>query len=228
MKKENLIVLDIDDTLTSSQQKHTDSLLFAMQQIGIDNVDTDWRNYKNATDSYILKANYEKKFQKAFNFELISSFEKVMAEHFLTFENSLEIKGAKQMVDFFINKTNYAVCFATGSLLQPALLKMQQSGVGFVPAVLEASNAILTREEIVSSAINKAKKYYGVPEFKNIISFGDGLWDVTTARNLGVHFVGVNTINTEDFKKQKVQYHINDWLDFDLQKMEQIFKIDEK
>ena len=226
MIKENLLVLDIDDTLTSSQQKHTDSLLFAMNQMGIDGVDTDWRNYKNATDSYILKSNYERKFQKHFNLKLISSFEKVMTEHFLTYKNSLEIKGAKQMVDFFINETNYAVCFATGSLLKPALLKMHQSGIGFAPDVLEASNILFTREEIVSSAIDKAKKYYGINEIKNIISFGDGLWDVFTARNLKLNFVGVNTKNTKDFIKQKVEYHINDWLDFDLNKMEKIFKIE--
>lgn len=228
MKKENLIILDIDDTLTSSQKKHTDSLLFAMHEMGIKNVDTDWRNYKNATDSYILKTNFERTFKKEFNLGLISSFEKVMMQHFLSYKNSLEVKGAKEVVDFLINKTNYAVCFATGSLLEPALLKMQQSGVGFVPNVLEASNRILTREEIVLSAIDKAKNYYGVNTFKNTVSFGDGLWDVTTAKNLGVHFVGVNTKNIEDFKKREVKYHINDWLDFDLKKMEQIFNIDEK
>ena len=228
MKKENLIVLDIDDTLTSSDEKHVASLLFAMKNMGIENVDTDWRKYKNATDSYILKANYERVFKKDFNFYVIQEFEKVMTEHFLTFEDSKEIKGAKQVVDFFINETNYGVCFATGSLLNPALLKLQQANISFVPDVLEVSNTILTREEIVTSAINKAKKYYGVNDFENIISFGDGLWDVTPAENLGVHFVGVNTKNIEDFKKQKVQYHINDWTEFDIKKTEQIFKIHEK
>lgn len=227
MKKENLIVLDIDDTLTSSDEKHVEALLFAMKNMGIEDVDTDWRNYKNATDSYILKANYEKRFQKEFSFEMIEAFEKVMTKHFLTFDDSTEVKGAKKIVDFFINDTNYGVCFATGSLFQPALLKLQQANISFVPDVLEVSNTILTREEIVASAINKSKKYYGVKEFKNIISFGDGLWDATTAKNLDVHFVGVNTKNVTDFKKQNVQYHINDWTEFDIDKTEQIFKINE-
>lgn len=228
MKKENLIVLDIDDTLTSSGKKHTDSLLFAMKNMGIENVDTDWRNYKNATDSYILKANYEKTFKKDFNFKVIRSFEEVMTQHFLTYKDSSEIKGAKQIVDFFVNKTNYGVCFATGSLLKPALLKLQQANISFVPDILEVSNAILTREEIVASAIKKAKTYYNVPNFKNIISFGDGLWDLTTAKNLGIHFVGVNTKNITDFKKQNVQYHINDWTEFNVNKIAQIFNINER
>ncbi len=228
MKKENLIVLDIDDTLTSSDKKHVDALVFAMNKMGIKNIDTDWRNYANATDSYILKKNFEQTFNKVFDFNIIPDFENIMTEYFLTRKDSTEITGAKKIVDFFINETNYGVCFATGSLLKPALLKLEQANISFVPDILEVSNTILTREEIVQSSINKAKEYYKVTNFKNIISFGDGLWDVTTAKNLNLHFVGVNTKNIEDFKKMNVQYHINDWLDFNLNNVEKTFNINEK
>lgn len=228
MKKENLIVLDIDDTLTSSDKKHVDALVFAMNKMGIKNIDTDWRNYANATDSYILKKNFEQTFNKEFDFNIIPDFENIMTEYFLTRKDSTEITGAKKIVDFFINETNYGVCFATGSLLKPALLKLEQANISFVPDILEVSNTILTREEIVQSSINKAKEYYKTTNFKNIISFGDGLWDVTTAKNLNLHFVGVNTKNIEDFKKMNVQYHINDWLDFNLNNVEKTFNINEK
>ncbi len=227
MKKKNLFVLDIDDTLTSSEKKHTDSLLFAMAQMGIKEVDTDWRNYANATDSYIVKKNYEKTFNKPFSLDLLEDFEKVMTTHFLGYKNSKEVNGAKKMVEFITNETNFGVCFATGSLLKPALLKLQQAEINFSEEVLEASNTIYTREEIVQSAINKAKDFYGVSSFDHIVSFGDGLWDVTTAKNLGVHFVGVNTRNVGDFKAQKVQYHINDWSEFDLKTLENIFNINQ-
>ncbi|WP_299677611.1 HAD family hydrolase [uncultured Tenacibaculum sp.] len=225
MKKKNLIVFDIDDTLTSSEKKHTDSLLFAMDNMGIKNVDTDWRNYANATDSYIVKKNFERVFQKDFSLELLEDFEKVMTDHFVTYPDSKEVLGAKKIVDFFEKETNYGVCFATGSLFQPALLKLEQAGIIFSQDVLETSNQIYTREGIVSSAIDKAKKYYDVTDFDHVISFGDGLWDVTTAENLGLHFVGVNKRNVEDFKKQNVLYHIEDWTSFDLNRAEEIFKI---
>ncbi|WP_442265291.1 HAD family hydrolase [Tenacibaculum sp. ZS6-P6] len=225
MKKKNLIVFDIDDTLTSSEKKHTDSLLFAMDNMGIKNVDTDWRNYANATDSYIVKKNFERVFQKDFSLELLEDFEKVMTDHFITYQDSKEVLGAKNIVDFFEKETVYGVCFATGSLFQPALLKLKQAGILFSEEVLETSNQIYTREGIVSSAIDKAKKYYGVTNFDHIISFGDGLWDVTTAENLGLHFVGVNKRNVEDFRKQNVLYHVEDWTSFDLNKAEEIFKI---
>ncbi|MFY7712088.1 HAD family hydrolase [Tenacibaculum sp. MEBiC07804] len=220
-----LIVLDIDDTLTSSEEKHTDALLQAMSEFGIDNVDTNWKNYAHATDSYILKENYEKTFKKEFSLSLIPKFEEIMTDHFLKFPDSGEVLGARKMVDFFINNTDYGVCFATGSILKPAYLKLEQAGVQYYPEVLEASNRVYTREEIVKSAINKAESYYQVDSFNEIISFGDGLWDVTTANNLNLHFVGVNTKNVEDFEKTNVKYRINNWEEFDLFKAEKIFNI---
>ncbi len=225
MKKRKLIVLDIDDTLTSSEEKHTNSLLYAMDKFGIKNVDTDWRNYANATDSYIFKVNYEKTFNKEFSLEIIPEFEKIMTDYFIGFPDSKEVLGAKKIVDFFIEKTDYGVCFATGSILKPAYLKLEQAGVEFDKEVLEASNTIFTREKIVQSAINKAKIFYKVEDFEHVISFGDGLWDVTTAANLDLHFVGVNTKNVEDFKKKNVKYHINNWEDFSLDEVEKVFNI---
>lgn len=225
MKKKNLIVLDIDDTLTSSEKKHTDSLLYAMNQMGIYEIDTNWKNYKNATDSYIVKVNYEKTFNKEFSLDLLVDFENIMTTRFLEYEDSKEIVGAKKMVDFIVNETEFGVCYATGSLFKPALLKLQQAAINFSEEVLEASNKILTREGIVNSAIDKAKEIYDVENFEHIISFGDGLWDVTTAKNLGVHFVGVNEKNKMDFEAQKVAYFINDWTEFDLKEAKNIFNI---
>lgn len=225
MNKTKLIVLDIDDTLTSSEEKHTDSLLFAMEHFGITKIDTDWRNYAHATDSYIFNVNYEKQLGKPFSFDIIDEFEVVMTKRFLEGKDTVEIKGAAKIVDFFINETDYGVCFATGSIHKPAVLKLEQAKIGFAPDILSSSNTIFTREDIVKTSIEKAKKYYEVDAFEHVVSFGDGLWDVTTAANLGIHFVGVNDKNITDFNKMNVRYHISDWTDFDLRKMEKIFKI---
>ena len=216
MTKKKLAVLDIDDTLTKSGEKHTKSLLFAMKHFGITQVDTDWRNYKNAADSYIFSVNYEKTHGKDFSFDLIPEFEEIMTEHFLTFPDTTEITGAQKALQSLIQDSNYAICFATGSILQPALLKLQQALITMIPEILESSNTIFAREDIVTSAIQKAKKYYHVDSFDTIISFGDALWDVTTAKNLGIHFVGVNEKNSNDFNKMKVKHHIKDWTEFDL------------
>lgn len=226
MKKKHLIILDIDDTLTSSEEKHTDSLLYALEHFGITNIDTDWRNYAHATDSHIFKVNYEKTFQKDFNFDLIKEFEMKMVERFLSYEKeTTEIKGASLMVDYFLKETPYAICFATGSIKEPAYLKLQQAKIEFIPDLVETSNAIFERENIVKSAIGKAKKYFKVDSFNQIISCGDGLWDVITAKNVNAHFVGINNKNAADFNKMNVPYFVEDWAHFNLRYVEELFNI---
>ncbi|MGB0891237.1 MAG: hypothetical protein ACPGUU_02715, partial [Flavobacteriaceae bacterium] len=56
--------------------------------------------------------------------------------------------------------------------------------------------------------------------FKNIISVGDGIWDLKTARNLGVHFLGIRDKNLQDFKQENIKSHITDWANFDFKKIQ--------
>ncbi|WP_299124951.1 HAD hydrolase-like protein [uncultured Tenacibaculum sp.] len=220
MKKKNLIVFDIDDTLTKSENQHQTAFVEAMISSGITNINKDWKSYKNMTDSYILKKNYERNFNKEFDFSMMPEFEKKMTEHLLSLPETKEILGAKAIVDFFMNETDYAICFATGSLLEPALIKLQQAEINFIPDVIETASSFYTREEIVKSAIEKAKKYFQVEEFKTIISVGDGIWDLKTAHNLGVHFLGIRNKNLEDFQQHDIKSHIVDWSHFDFQKIQ--------
>ena len=220
MKKKNLIVFDIDDTLTKSENQHQTAFVEAMISSGITNINKDWKSYKNMTDSYILKKNYERNFNKEFDFSMMPEFEKKMTEHLLSLPETKEILGAKAIVDFFMNETDYAICFATGSLLEPALIKLQQAEINFIPDVIETASSFYTREEIVKSAIEKAKEYFQVDEFETIISVGDGIWDLKTAHNLGVHFLGIRNKNLEDFQQHNIKSHIVDWSHFDFQKIQ--------
>ena len=177
------------------------------------------------TDSYILKQNYEANFKKNFDDSFIPGFEEKMTELFLELPKTVEIDGAKNIVDFFMKETDYAICFATGSLLKPALIKLEQANINFVPNLVEASNGIYSRENIVKSAINKAKDYFQVQEFENIISVGDGIWDLKTARNLGIHFLGIRNKNLVDFKQENIKSHIADWQNFDFHKIKEELEI---
>lgn len=218
MKKKNLIIFDIDDTLTKSENQHQTAYVKTMQDFGIKNINHDWKNYLHHTDSYILKENYEANFKNEFNFDFIPSFEEKMNASILGLSKTEEIKGASKIVHFFMKETDYAICFATGSLLKPAITKLEQASINFVPELVEASNMLYSREEIVNSAIEKAKRYFNVDEFENIISVGDGIWDLKTARNLGIHFLGIRDKNLTDFKKENIKSHITDWIRFDFDK----------
>jgi phosphoglycolate phosphatase-like HAD superfamily hydrolase len=225
MKKKHLIVFDIDDTLTKSGDQHHIAYVKTMQQFGITNINQGWKNYMHHTDSFILKENYEANIDKQFDFSFIFDFEKEMTNTFLTLLKTSEISGAKKVVDFFMRKTNYAICFATGSLLQPALVKLDQAGINFVPELVVASNTIFDRETIVKKAIESAENYFQVDNFETIISVGDGIWDLRTAKNIGVHFLGIGEKNYVDFKNENIKSHINDWAKFDFKKIQQELEI---
>ena len=225
MQKKNLIVFDIDDTLTKSENQHQTAYVNTMIDFGITEINKDWESYSNVTDSHILKLNYEANFNKKFDLDFIPDFEKKMTERMLNLPKTEEIKGAARIVDFFMKETEYAICFATGSLLQPALEKLAQANINFVPNLVEASNTIYTRENIVKSAMEKAKNYFQVKEFGHVISVGDGIWDLKTAKNLGVHFLGIRDKNLASFKQENIKSHITDWLNFDLESIEKQLEI---
>ena len=71
----NLIVFDIDDTLTRSEHQHQLAYVNAMYDIGITQINQNWGDYKHHTDSYILKENYEKNLPQKFDFSIIPEFD---------------------------------------------------------------------------------------------------------------------------------------------------------
>lgn len=220
MQKKKLIVFDIDDTLTKSENQHQQAYMEAMRYFGITEIDQNWKGYAHVTDSYILKVNYERQFSRKFELSFISDFEKEMTKRFQKSPETKAILGAETTVNHILTETEYAICFATGSLWEPAMLKLAQAGINFVPELVVASNTIFERENIVKAAIEKAKEYYNVEKFNEVISFGDGLWDVTTARNLEVHFVGIGDKNKADFDREKVKCQLKDWTTFNIQNIE--------
>ena len=155
----NLIVFDIDDTLTKSEYQHQLAYVTAMREFGIARVDQNWKTYKHHTDSYILKANFENNHTTKFEFSQIPAFEERMTEHMLTLTEVSEIKGAKTVVSNFLDRDDYAVAFATGSLLKPALIKLNQSQIQYNPNLVVGSNTIYSREDIVKEAIKSCLLY---------------------------------------------------------------------
>jgi len=218
----NLIVFDIDDTLTKSEFQHQLAYVNTMKEFGITEINKNWASYLHHTDSYILKENYEKNLNRSFEFSFIDDFEKRMTELILKLESVSAINGAQEIINIFNADHNYALAFATGSLLEPAFVKLDQAGINYDKRLVVGYNQIFDRESIVSEAIEKAKTLYEVEAFDNIISVGDGLWDLKTARNLDVHFMGIGMKNHSDFKKENIRYHIKDWEGFSLSDVEKV------
>lgn len=217
----NLIVFDIDDTLTKSEYQHQLAYVNSMKESGITEINQNWKEYKHHTDSYILKINYENNFSEKFDLKTVPSFESKMTKIMQNQKGVEEIQGAKKFIDYLRKEKNYALAFATGSFRKPAMLKLKQAKLWHDEKLVATSNEHYEREQIVNSAIEKAKEFYRVESFENIISIGDGLWDLKTARNLNINFIGVGTKNIEDFRKENIEVHTENWEVFDFERAEE-------
>ncbi|MEM9052316.1 MAG: HAD family hydrolase [Bacteroidota bacterium] len=219
-----LIVFDIDDTLTRSENQHVNSFIKAMHHFGITEVDQNWGGYEHLTDSFILKQNYERNLNKKFRLSFIAEFEAQMTAFIQDLPKVSEVPGAKKVVEFLAGHSDFAIAFATGSLLQPAYLKLQQAEIPFQRSLVTASNTFLTREEIVTEAISLAKAANSVERFEDIVSVGDGLWDLRTARNLNLKFVGIREKNRLAFGRENVKHLLTDWTGVDLNRLQSFFE----
>jgi phosphoglycolate phosphatase-like HAD superfamily hydrolase len=215
MKKENLLVFDIDGTLLDSENVHQTGFVNALHAFGVEFVNTDWESYTHLTDSFIAKENYESDVNRGFSKEMLLQFEaefvKLIHDCKVT-----QIAGANAFLKKILQETNYAICFATGSMLQPAILKLDRAEIEYNKTLLEASNMYYTREEIVNSAIAKAKTHFNVNQFKRIISLGDGIWDVKTAQNLGLEFIGIGKDNSDKLASKGAKHHFVNFKEFDI------------
>ena len=194
MQKKNLIVFDIGGTLTDSVNQHQKAFTETLHEIGVAKLNSEFKTFKHHTDSFIAKEIYENEKQTPITESKINKFEIGLTQK-ITGEKIREIKGAKKLIAMLENKTDFGVCYATGSLRRPAKFKLKSIGVSFKEKQLVASDTIYEREKIVRKAIENASAFYKVKKFERIISVGDGLWDLITANNLGLEFIGIGFKN---------------------------------
>lgn len=214
--RKNLIVFDIDGTLTDSVPQHQAAFVSALKQMGVNEINTDFKIYKHHTDAHIAKVIYELDRKEIFGRQQIKLFEELLWTQISTGAIK-EINGALNIIKYIEEETDFGVCYATGSLYKPATYKLNQAGIHFAPELLVASNHIEDRETIVKTAVEQAKNYYRQETFDQIISAGDGLWDLLTAQNLGFGFVGIGTAHKEILAHHGMTAHFDDWNDIGAQ-----------
>ena len=144
MKKKNLIVFDIDGTLTDSVTIHKKAFVEVLNKMGVKEKNPAFNFFKHHTDSFIAKEIYESEIDSSFSNEKMNEFESGLNEK-ISLEKINEISGAKKLIERLEKETDFGVCFATGSLRRPAEYKLKSIGIEFNPNQLVASDHLFEK-----------------------------------------------------------------------------------
>ena len=214
MKKNKLIIFDIDGTLIDSVSNYHEVIIKAMNALGISSIDSNFNALKHHTDSYALKYNYENFFNKELPLSLLNDFELKIVEYLKLDTKTIAIKGSAEVLNQLCMR-GYAIAFATGSLQKSAVFKMNSAGLDMNIEVLATSQTSFSREGFILEAIDKAKSIYNVSDFDKIVSIGDGIWDLKTAQNLKLNFIGIGLKNKELMQENGMEIWFEDFSTFD-------------
>jgi len=218
MKKRKLLIFDIDGTLIDSVSGYHEVIINAMTDLGIKDIDANFNKLAHHTDSYALKYNYENFFKKTLPIGLLDQFESLIVKHLKKQPKTIAISGVRKVLSQLEN-SEYAIAFATGSLPASAILKMNGAGLTMEVAVLSTSKTSFSREGFVKEAIEKAKSFYNIANFEKVISVGDGVWDLKTAKNLNLEFIGIGTKNKAVMEANGMECWFEDFTTFEVSKL---------
>lgn len=218
-----IAIFDLDGTLTRSTGIDDACFEQALREVaGLRRIDMDWSTYTHATDTGLLREAYRREHGREIAPEL---FARVRERFCGLLRAAAQVSGACEAIpgaaSFVMNLASapgWKVAIATGAWEPSARAKLAASGLerAFAPLPLAHADLAESREGIVASAVAmltggaagaqplmasaehaaahvRSMVAPGVP----LICFGDGVWDLRTARRLGAGFVGIRVDGDE-------------------------------
>ena len=217
----NLAIFDIDGTLTETDRVDEICFVQALADAhAITGVSTDWAGYPHTTDSAITRHIFQEKLKRApeeaellkFQTRFVQLLNERRAEDPSLFA---EIDGAPVMLRRLNQETQWRVAIASGSWRASAALKLKAAGIGVDDYPAAFADDGFSREEILQSAVLQARALYRQDHFARIVSVGDGVWDVRTARNLKFPFLGIGSGDREKKLRRAGATHVlKDFADY--------------
>lgn len=195
MQAKNLIVFDIDGTLTDTHHADADLFFKAIcENLEITNLIKTWENYKYSTDSGFLleiceqhlkrppTAEENKKIQTYFHTSLKKYFNELTCQ---------PIAGAQEIFSYIHTLGNWNIAIATGAWNESALIKLTTAKIPHTNIPLATSSEHIERSEIIKIAIERAKEIYQIQNYNHVIYVGDRKWDLLAAKTLNIGFIGI-------------------------------------
>ncbi len=193
----NLVMLDIDGTLTQSYDYDREIFGTAIAEVlGCPPINADLNGYVDKTSLGVTVEAIERitgRIQGANEIEkvkvkVLRYFKKMYRESPETF---CEIPGASRFLERLRNQIGVGIAIATGCWRSEALFKLKASGLDVEGIPMSTSDDERNRKRIMENAVELAKKFYNCHGFGRIVYLGDGPWDMQASRTLGFGFIGI-------------------------------------
>lgn len=221
MNSQNLIIFDIDGTLT--QTVNVDSEIFArafLKHLSDIPINPDWDDYRYSTDSELALEIFERHIGREPTNQEISTIKNTFhaALENLFHQNAkacLPMPGA-QTIFSDIEKLGYwDIAIATGCWRDSALIKLNYGGIVHHDRPLANADDHLERTSIILTAVERAKAHYQRQAYQEVIYVGDRMWDHNATAALKIGFVGVGH-ELADKQLANMIAHIDNYQDMQL------------
>jgi phosphoglycolate phosphatase-like HAD superfamily hydrolase len=191
-----LAIFDIDGTLTNTSWVDHRCFERALAAMGLPAQEADWVGCPHISDTGLTRHLYQEQFAR----DPHEHEEAMLRDQFVAYLHErhaeeaglfAEITGAGAMLVQLAEKRDWVIAMATGCWRASAELKLRAAGIALLDKPAGFAEDGPARETIVRAAITRASEHYQRTSFDKIVSIGDGVWDVRTAANLGLAFVGI-------------------------------------
>ena len=217
-----LAIFDIDGTLTETNKVDDECFVKAFATSHqITDIEIDWTKYNHVTDSGLVSEIFKHKLGRSPSEDDFLAFKSCFIENLNAYafkDETLfaEIPNAKAMLKKLKLEKDWAIALATGSFYDSAKLKLEKAKIEIKDFPIATADDAVSREEILQTAIKKCLEKYGLKKFEKIVSIGDGVWDVQTAKNLSLDFIGIASgKRAEALREEDANYIIRDFIDYE-------------
>ncbi len=192
MSPRQIVIFDIDGTLTDTTTLDDANIARAYRELFGLEIDVDWSRYRTSTDSGIAREILETSRgappEPAELERLTGRLVDLLAEGHAR-EPVRPMKGVVEALAA-LEQAGFALALASGGWKRTAEAKLAAAGLDLAHLPRAFADDHEERSGIIEIASARAAEALGA-RFERMVYVGDGIWDLVTTRDMGMPFVGI-------------------------------------
>ncbi|MEP3245450.1 MAG: hypothetical protein ABJN40_14910 [Sneathiella sp.] len=215
-RRRNLVIFDIDGTLMHSAG-HDESLFKIAHEthVGAELTEQHWGNFTHMTDHAINTEFFERIHGRPGHEEEVAAIKSTFLDlvedaHTAAPHKFAPVEGSLGALERLLGHSDWTVCFASGGWGVSSSFKLSTLGITADQHPTAFGDTHSDRLTLVTAAIDAAKEHASTDRFDHMVSIGDGIWDVETAKILEIPFIGISSWVAAETLKNAGASHILD------------------